>query len=77
MATYDNGAAKRGQAINLAVHDALKNDLENNPRYIYTKYIYYSTLAEMMQSSSVEDIKEVLNSPKLDQMIKDLEEIFK
>lgn len=57
---YDSVRAAKGQAINLAVADALKNNLENNPKYIYKKFLYYEKLAEVLQGSDKDMILDIV-----------------
>jgi len=66
-----------GQAINLAVHDALHNKKENDPGYIYKKFMYYHKLAAILQGSDMDLIQEVINNKKFDKVMADLEEALK
>lgn len=72
-----NKRAAVGQAFNLAVHDAIKNEEENNPKYIYKKFVYYQHLGEIVQGSDLEMILEVVNNKTFEKILKDLEGAFK
>lgn len=74
---YDNVRAQRGQAMNLAVHDAIENKQENNPKYIYKKYIYYLQLGDILQGSDTDLIQQVIDSKDFDKVIKSLIEVMK
>ncbi len=77
MAGYDNSAARKGQAINLAVADALHNKEENNPGFIYKKYVYYYSIAEAIQGSDIEMIQEVINNQDFNELIGKLKDVLK
>lgn len=74
---YDNNAARKGQAINLAVHTAIARGEENNPRYIYKMFVYYSHLAEVMQGSDSDLIQQAVDSSDFDAVMKTLKETLK
>lgn len=63
---------RRGQAFNLAVNDAVSNKKQQNPKYIYQQYLYYYNLADIVQSSDIDMIQEVLNNPDFDAAIEQL-----
>lgn len=78
MATgYDVTGARRGQAYNLAVHDAISHGEENNPGYIYKKFIYYYSIGDALQGSDVEMIQEVIANKDFDSLIHNLKEALK
>lgn len=78
MATgYDATGARKGQAYNLAVHDAVHHGEENNPGYIYKKFIYYYTIGDALQGSDMEMIQEVINNSSFDELITKLKEALK
>lgn len=79
MATggYDVTGARKGQAFNLAVHDALHYGEENNPGYIYKKFIYYYSISDALQGSDIEMIQEVINNRDFDTLINKLKEALK
>lgn len=52
---------RKGQALNLAVNDAVANGKQNDGLYIYQQFLYYFELASLLQSSDLELIHEVLN----------------
>lgn len=56
-----NERAKRGQALNLAVADALHNKKEEDKSYILTKYIKYYEISEIIQTYSIEELKVALD----------------
>jgi len=75
--TYDVNGAKKGQSANLAIADALKNGQENNPKYIYKKYIYYLQLCEIITGSDTDLIQQVIDSPDFDKVMTSLKDAFK
>lgn len=78
MATgYDATGAKNGQAYNLAVHDAVHHGEENNPGYIYKKYVYYKTIGEALTGSDIEMIQEVIANTDFSSLIVKLKETLK
>lgn len=64
---------RRGQAFNLSVNDSISLGKQNDPRYIYQQFIYYYSLAEIVQSSDLDMIQEVLNKPDFAAAIKQLQ----
>lgn len=77
VAGYDNTGVRKGQAINLAVHDAIARGESENPGWIYKKYVYYYTLAEVIQGSDIDMIQEVIENKNFDDVIKKLKETLK
>ncbi len=77
MADTQETKIRRGQAFNLSVNDAVHNGQENNPKYIYKRFIYYYTLADIVQGSDLDMIQQVIDSKDFDQIIKQLKEISK
>lgn len=57
---------RKGQAFNLSVADAIHSGNENNPKYIYKKFIYYYSLADVVQGSDIDMIQEVVDSSSFD-----------
>jgi hypothetical protein len=76
MATYDVNGAKKGQAMNLAIADALKHGEELNAKYIYKKYVYYLQLAEIITGSDTDLIQQVIDSPDFDKVLVALKDVF-
>jgi len=74
---YSNKRAAVGQAINLAVADALHHGQENNPKYIYTKVLYYSQIADAVQNSDADMLKEVINNTELNELLSRLDKALK
>lgn len=72
---YSNRAAI-GQAFNLAVHAAIKNDRENDTKYIYRQFTYYRSLGTLVQSGDSELLLEALQDKKLEKALKELESIL-
>lgn len=68
---------RRGQAFNLAVNDAVARGQENNPKYIYKKFIYYYHLADIVQGSDLDLIQKVIDNKDFDLVIKLLSEVMK
>jgi hypothetical protein len=69
---YDNIAVRKGQAFNLAVHDAVHAGQAENPKYIYQKFIYYYSIGDALQGSSIDMIQEVIDNSDFDSLIKNL-----
>ena len=69
MAGYDGSGARKGQAYNLAVHDAVHHGEENNPGYIYKKFVYYYSIGDALQGSDMEMIQEVINNQDFNELI--------
>jgi hypothetical protein len=74
MSKVDTGW-KGGQAFNLAVHDALHNDKENDAKYIYSRYVVYYKLAEIMTGSDKELIQEVIESKDFDEAMRLIDKV--
>ncbi len=68
---------RRGQAFNLAVNDSISLRKQKDVKYIYQQFIYYYNLAEIVQSSDLDMIQEVLNKPDFAEAIKKLQEAYK
>lgn len=77
MAETQETKIRRGQAFNLAVADAIHNGQENNPKHIYKKFIYYMSLADVVQGSDIDVIQEVVDSKDFDAVMKLLAEVMK
>lgn len=78
MATgYDNTAVRKGQAYNLAVHDAIHEGEACNPGYIYKRFIYYYSIGDALQGSNIEMIQEVIANRNFDDLINKLKEALK
>ena len=60
MSNEINQRMAKGQALNLAVSDALASNKGQDTRYILTQYIRYYSLSNLVQSASIEEIKEEL-----------------
>ena len=76
-AGYDATGARKGQAYNLAVHDAVHHGQENNPGYIYKKFVYYYSIGDAIQGSDIDMIQEVIANKNFDEVIKKLKETLK
>lgn len=76
-AGYDNTAVRRGQAYNLAVHDAIHQGEAENPGYIYKKFIYYYSIGDALQGSDMEMIQEVIANKDFNELIGKLKETLK
>ena len=68
---------RKGQAYNLSINDAVHNGKENDPKYIYKRFVYYYTLADVVQGSDLEMIQEVIDNKDFDKVIKQLSEVMK
>lgn len=69
--------ASIGQAINLAAADARQINRESDVRYIYKRFVFWTNVCELIQSSDLSEIQTVLDDPKLDELMKQLTEIMK
>ena len=77
MADTQEIKIRKGQGFNLAVMDAVHNGQENNPKYIYKKFIYYYSLADVVQGSDIDMIQEVVDSKDFDAVMKLLAETMR
>lgn len=76
MADTQETKIRKGQAFNLAVADAIKNNQEESPKYIYKRFMYYYSLADVVQGSDHDLILQVINEPKFDKILETLKEVF-
>lgn len=53
---------RKGQALNLAVADAISLGRQKDVMYIYERFLFYYEVAAKLQSSDIELIQEVLNT---------------
>lgn len=51
---------KKGQSYNLAIADAIQAGKTDDTKYIYRRFIRYFELGSLLQSASIEELKEVL-----------------
>lgn len=72
MAESQETKIRRGQAFNLAIHDAIANDQECNPQYIYRRFVFYYSLGDALQGSDMDMIQEVIDNKDFDKVMKDL-----
>lgn len=77
MATDYNTRAAKGQAFNLAVHEAVARGKENDPKFIYKRYVFYYTLGDTVQGSDLDMVQEVINNKDFDKVMKQLSEAMK
>lgn len=63
---------RKGQAFNLSVNDAISLGKQGDVKYIYQQFIYYHNLADIVQSSDLDMIAEVLNKPEFQSAIEQL-----
>lgn len=68
---------RKGQAFNLAVNDSISQGKQGDAKFIYQQFIYYYSLAEIVQSSDLDMIQEVLNKPDFAAAIQKLQETMK
>jgi len=61
-----------GQAINLAAADARQDGRESDVRYIYKRFVFWTNVCDLIQSSDLEEIQKVLDDPKLDELMNQL-----
>ena len=55
-----NIRASKGQAMNLAVQQAIHEDKANDTKHIYSLFIKYYEIGQLLQSASIDDLKEAL-----------------
>lgn len=67
---------RKGQAFNLAVNDAVHNNVADSPKYIYKRFVYYYTLAEVVQGSDIDMIQEVINNKDFDLIINKIKAVM-
>lgn len=77
MADTQENKIRKGQAFNLAVNDAVTKGRENDPTYIYKRFVYYYDLAAIVQGSDLDLIQQVINSKDFDKVMKELREVMK
>lgn len=52
-----NQRASIGQAINLAVHEAVALGKHNDTTYVLSRYVHYYKLSQMIQGLTLEEIE--------------------
>lgn len=60
MADDYNIRAAKGQAFNLAVNQAVAEGKQKDTKYIYSLFIRYYELGQLIQGASLEDIKKAV-----------------
>jgi hypothetical protein len=58
---YSNDRAAKGQAINLAVHEAVSLGKQDDTTYILSRYLHYYKLSQLIQGLTVEAIEGEIN----------------
>lgn len=61
---YSNERAAKGQAINLAVHEAVAAGKAGDDNYILERYVHYFKLSQLIQNVAVDDIEKMLLEEK-------------
>ncbi len=64
--------ASIGQAINLAAADAREHSKESDVSYIYRRYVFWSALCEVIQSSDIDMIQEVIGNKDFDKLVEQI-----
>ncbi len=64
-----------GQAINLAAADARQCDRESDVKYIFKRFVFWTNVCELIQSSDLAELQLVLDDPKLDDLMRQLGEL--
>ncbi len=54
---YSNTRAARGQAVNLAVQDAIAQGKQEDTKYICSKFLHYYKLAALLQEIDLDDLQ--------------------
>lgn len=57
---YSNVRAARGQALNLAVNEAISIGKAEDNKYILKRFLHYYNLSNLIQSVSLEDLEKEL-----------------
>lgn len=63
-----------GQAYGLAVQDAIKNNKENDLKYIIKRYIVYKQYGEMFQKATLENLAVAIEREEFLQKANELKE---
>ena len=58
--SYDGNRAAKGQAINLAVHTAIALGKSTDVRFIYSEYLRYYELGQLLQNATTDELKAAL-----------------
>lgn len=60
MADDYNIRAAKGQAFNLAVHRAISEGKGDDTKYIFSLYLKYYDLGQLVQNSTLDELRAVL-----------------
>lgn len=71
---YDNTAARKGQAINIAFSIAVAEGRQHDNRYIVEQYLRVLEFANMLQKATFEQLSVAVDNPKFIELIKQLDE---
>ena len=71
-----SSAMAKGQAINLAAADAREHNRESDVKYIYSRYVWWLHLCELIQNSPLEEVQTVVDSKDLDKALKQITELM-
>jgi hypothetical protein len=66
--------ASKGQALNLAVAVAIADGKQDDMQFIVKQYYKYYKFAALLQSASVQDVVDVIENPKLEELFSKLQE---
>lgn len=61
MSNDYNLRAAKGQAFNLAVHQAISEGKAGDNKFIFSAYTRFYNLGQLLQSGTVDDIKEIMS----------------
>lgn len=73
--TYSQRAAK-GQAYNLAVMTAIAEGKHKDVRFIAQEFYRHFQTAALLQKANAEQISQIIENPKLVELLKEVEEIL-
>lgn len=65
--------AAKGQAYNLAVATAIADGKQHDNEYIVKQYYRHYKFAALLQGASVQDVVDVIENPKLEELFNNLE----
>jgi len=73
MADDFSQRAARGQAYNLAILTAIADGKQHDNEYIVGQFLRHMAFAQLLQSSPVEQLNQIVKNPKLVSIIKELD----
>lgn len=74
MADDYSARASKGQAYNLAIMTAIAEGRVNDNEYITKQFMRHLQFAALLQKADVHQLADVLNSPRVLKLVKDLDQ---